>query len=206
VPIGLTYIHGIGRTKAHEICSKVGIPMDRRVHEMTDDEVLRVRELIDREYMVEGDLRRTVAMNIKRLMDLGSYRGLRHRKGLRCAAKGRIPTRAPARTGASDRGQEEIGAPVGRATAEELNGENGSTASAATRAQEHHLGHRACRGDLQQHDDHDHRCPGQHDRVVVLGQPGFKGSRKSTPYAAQVAARMPGARPWSMACAPSTSR
>ena len=75
VPIGLTYIHGIGRTK-------VGIPMERRVHEMTDDEVLRVRELIDREYTVEGDLRRQVAMNIKRLMDLGSYRGLRHRKGL----------------------------------------------------------------------------------------------------------------------------
>ena len=82
VPIGLTYIHGIGRTKAQEICEKVGIPPDRRVHEMTDDEVLRVRELIDREYMVEGDLRRNVAMNIKRLMDLGSYRGLRHRRGL----------------------------------------------------------------------------------------------------------------------------
>ncbi len=82
VPIGLTYIHGIGRTKAQEICEKVGIPPDRRVHEMTDDEVLRVRELIDREYMVEGDLRRNVAMNIKRLMDLGSYRGLRHRKSL----------------------------------------------------------------------------------------------------------------------------
>jgi small subunit ribosomal protein S13 len=82
VPIGLTYIHGIGRTKAQEICEKVGIPPDRRVHEMTDDEVLRVRELIDREYMVEGDLRRNVAMSIKRLMDLGSYRGLRHRKSL----------------------------------------------------------------------------------------------------------------------------
>jgi small subunit ribosomal protein S13 len=82
VPIGLTYIHGIGRTKAQEICEKVGIPPDRRAHEMTDDEVLRVRELIDREYMVEGDLRRNVAMNIKRLMDLGSYRGLRHRKSL----------------------------------------------------------------------------------------------------------------------------
>ena len=82
VIIAIQYIHGIGRTKAHEICSKVGIPMDRRVHEMTDDEVLRVRELIDREYMVEGDLRRTVAMNIKRLMDLGCYRGLRHRRGL----------------------------------------------------------------------------------------------------------------------------
>ena len=82
VPIGLTYIHGIGRTKALQICSRVGIPIERRVHEMTDDEVLRVRELIDREYTVEGDLRRQVAMNIKRLMDLGCYRGVRHRKGL----------------------------------------------------------------------------------------------------------------------------
>ncbi len=62
--------------------TRVGIPPERRAQEMTDDEVLRVRELIDREYTVEGDLRRQVAMNIKRLMDLGSYRGLRHRKGL----------------------------------------------------------------------------------------------------------------------------
>jgi small subunit ribosomal protein S13 len=82
VLIALTYIHGIGRTKAQEICDKVGIPAERRVHQMTDDEVLRIRELIDREYRVEGDLRRQVAMNIKRLMDLGCYRGLRHRKGL----------------------------------------------------------------------------------------------------------------------------
>jgi small subunit ribosomal protein S13 len=82
VPIALTYIHGIGRSKAQEICTTVGIPLERRVHEMTDDEVMRVRELIDRDYTVEGDLRRTVAMNIKRLMDLGCYRGLRHRKGL----------------------------------------------------------------------------------------------------------------------------
>ncbi|HTO85640.1 MAG TPA: 30S ribosomal protein S13 [Methylomirabilota bacterium] len=82
VLIGLTYIHGIGRTKAAEICTKIGIPPERRVHQLTDDEVLRIRELIDREYRVEGDLRRQVAMNIKRLMDLGCYRGLRHRKGL----------------------------------------------------------------------------------------------------------------------------
>jgi small subunit ribosomal protein S13 len=82
VEIGLTYIHGIGRTKAQEICKKVGIPDTRRVHEMTDDEIVRIRELIDREYTVEGDLRRIVAMNIKRLMDLACYRGLRHRKGL----------------------------------------------------------------------------------------------------------------------------
>lgn len=82
VPIGLTYVYGIGPTKALEICNRIGIPFQRRVHELTDDEVLRVRELIDREYTVEGDLRRQVAMNIKRLMDLGCYRGLRHRRGL----------------------------------------------------------------------------------------------------------------------------
>ena len=82
VLVGLTYIHGIGRTKAEEICSKVGIPSERRVNQLTDDEVVRIREVIDRDYQVEGDLRREVAMNIKRLMDLGCYRGLRHRKGL----------------------------------------------------------------------------------------------------------------------------
>jgi small subunit ribosomal protein S13 len=82
VLIGLTYIHGIGRSKAQEICQKVGIPDDRRVNQLTDDEVVRIREVIDRDYQVEGDLRREVAMNIKRLMDLGCYRGLRHRKGL----------------------------------------------------------------------------------------------------------------------------
>ncbi len=82
VIIALTYIHGIGPAKAKEICAKVGIPAERRVSQMTDAEVVRVREVIDQDYNVEGDLRREVAMNIKRLMDLGCYRGLRHRKGL----------------------------------------------------------------------------------------------------------------------------
>jgi small subunit ribosomal protein S13 len=82
VEIALTYIFGIGRTKAQMICQTVGIPPERRVNQMTDDEVLRIREVIDRDLMVEGDLRREVAMNIKRLTDLGSYRGIRHRKGL----------------------------------------------------------------------------------------------------------------------------
>jgi small subunit ribosomal protein S13 len=82
VLIALQYIHGIGPAKAREIMSKVGIPDARRVAQLTDDEVVRIRETIDRDYTVEGDLRRDVAMNIKRLMDLGSYRGLRHRKGL----------------------------------------------------------------------------------------------------------------------------
>lgn len=82
VVIALTYIHGIGRTKARQICDKVGIPAERRVSQMTDEEVMRIREAIDQDYRVEGDLRREVAMNIKRLMDLGCYRGLRHRRGL----------------------------------------------------------------------------------------------------------------------------
>ncbi len=82
VIIALTYIHGIGRTKAQEIVTKVGIPESKRVSQLSDDEVLRIREVIDREHQVEGDLRREVAINIKRLMDLGCYRGLRHRRGL----------------------------------------------------------------------------------------------------------------------------
>jgi small subunit ribosomal protein S13 len=80
--IALQYIHGIGSRKAEEICEKVGIPAERRVNQLTDSEVIQIREVIDRDYLVEGDLRRDVAMNIKRLMDLGAYRGLRHRRGL----------------------------------------------------------------------------------------------------------------------------
>ena len=82
VQIALTYIHGIGNTKAKEICGKVGIDDARRVQDLSDAEVIQIREVIDSDYMVEGDLRREVAMNIKRLMDLGCYRGLRHRRGL----------------------------------------------------------------------------------------------------------------------------
>jgi small subunit ribosomal protein S13 len=82
VLIALQYIHGIGPRFASEICQKVGIPAERRVSQLTDAEVLQIRETIDRDYVVEGDLRREVGNNIKRLMDLGCYRGLRHRKGL----------------------------------------------------------------------------------------------------------------------------
>ena len=82
VLIALQYIHGIGALKAKEICQKVGIADERRVNQLSDDEVLRIRETIDRDYVVEGDLRREVAMNIKRLMDMACYRGLRHRRGL----------------------------------------------------------------------------------------------------------------------------
>jgi small subunit ribosomal protein S13 len=82
VIIALQYIHGIGPKKAEEITTKVGIPAERRVNDLTDAEVSQIREAIDRDYIVEGDLRRQVSMNIKRLMDLGNYRGLRHRRGL----------------------------------------------------------------------------------------------------------------------------
>ena len=82
VEVALTYIHGIGDTFAKEICSKVKIPVERRVSQLSESEIIQIREVIDRDYMVEGDLRREVSMNIKRLMDLGCYRGLRHRRGL----------------------------------------------------------------------------------------------------------------------------
>ena len=82
VIIALQYIHGIGPKFAQQICTTVAIPAERRVSDLTDAEVLQIREAIDRDHVVEGDLRREVAMNIKRLMDLGAYRGLRHRRGL----------------------------------------------------------------------------------------------------------------------------
>ena len=82
VVIALRYIHGIGPSFAQEICDKVGVDASRRVNELTDAEVIKIRETIDADYMVEGDLRRDTSMNIKRLMDLGCYRGLRHRRKL----------------------------------------------------------------------------------------------------------------------------
>jgi len=82
VEIALTYIFGIGRSQAKQICESVSIPRERRVNELSDQEIIQIREMIDRDYKVEGDLRRETAMNIKRLMDLGCYRGMRHRRGL----------------------------------------------------------------------------------------------------------------------------
>ena len=82
VVVALTYIHGIGHTASRKICADIGIPSERRVNDLTDNQLGRIRETIDKDFQVEGDLRREVAMNIKRLMDLGCYRGLRHRRGL----------------------------------------------------------------------------------------------------------------------------
>ena len=82
VEIGLRYIHGIGPAKAKEIVNKIGIAENRRVGELTDAEIIQIREMLDHDFLVEGDLRRDVAMNIKRLMDHGCYRGMRHHRGL----------------------------------------------------------------------------------------------------------------------------
>jgi len=100
VEVALTYIHGIGRTKAREIMKKVGLTEERRVNELTESEVIQIREVIDRDYQVEGDLRRAVAMNVKRLMDMGCYRGLRHRRGLPVRGQ-RTHTNARTRKGKS---------------------------------------------------------------------------------------------------------
>ena len=98
VVIALTYIHGIGRNSAAKICQDIGIPAERRANDLTDDELVRIRETIDQEFQVEGDLRREVAMNVKRLMDLGCYRGRRHRRGLPVRGK-RTHTNARTRKG-----------------------------------------------------------------------------------------------------------
>lgn len=100
VVIALSYIHGIGRTKAREICANIGIPDSRRVNELTDSELTQIRESIDQNHQVEGDLRREKAMNIKRLMDLGCYRGIRHRRGLPVRGQ-RTHTNARTRKGPS---------------------------------------------------------------------------------------------------------
>jgi small subunit ribosomal protein S13 len=100
VEIGLTYIFGIGRPKAKEILKKTGISPDTRVRDLSDDEISSLRETIDRSYQVEGDLKREIAMNIKRLIDIGSYRGRRHRSGLPVRGQ-RTKTNARTRKGPS---------------------------------------------------------------------------------------------------------
>ncbi len=100
VVIALTYIHGIGKTKAHEICEKTRIPLAKRVNELSDAEVIQIRETIDADYFVEGDLRREDSMNIKRLLDMGVYRGLRHRRNLPVRGQ-RTHTNARTRKGPS---------------------------------------------------------------------------------------------------------
>ena len=142
VEIALTYIHGIGPSKAKQITAKLGLEPQRRVQDLSDQEVLQIREAIDASYTVEGDLRRQVAMNIKRLMDLACYRGLRHRKGLPVrgqrthtnARTARVrPSRSPARRSELEPPDKAARSPSGR-TAEKwhVNLSASSGASART--------------------------------------------------------------------------
>ena len=98
VEIGLTYIYGIGRTSSNKIIAAAGVNPDTRCRDLTDDEVKKLSEIITNDYLVEGDLRREVAMNIKRLAEIGCYRGTRHRKGLPCRGQ-RTKTNARTRKG-----------------------------------------------------------------------------------------------------------
>ena len=98
VEIGLTYVYGIGRTTSNKILAEAGVNPDTRVKDLTEDEVIKIREIIDKNYKVEGDLRRETALNIKRLMEIGCYRGLRHRKNLPCRGQ-RTKTNARTRKG-----------------------------------------------------------------------------------------------------------
>ena len=98
IEIGLTYVYGIGRKSAIDILAKAGVNPDTRVKDLTEDEEAKIREVIDAEYVVEGDLRRNVALNIKRLVEINCYRGTRHRKGLPCRGQ-RTKTNARTRKG-----------------------------------------------------------------------------------------------------------
>ena len=108
VEVALTYIYGIGRSRAGEILKKANVEGHRKTDDLTEAETRRVREVIDGQYQVEGDLRRQVRMSIKRLMDLGTYRGLRHRRGLPVRGQ-RTKTNARTRKGTARGGEEEVG-------------------------------------------------------------------------------------------------
>ena len=189
VVVGLQYIHGIGPAKAKEIMENVSIPEARRVSQLTDQEVLQLREVIDRDYVVEGDLRREVAMNIKRLMDLGLLPWVASSSrpaGSRSANP--YQRTHPQGSRQADRRQEEISAEQDNvrhpARAKSIrkgpgtSKENKPPARPPTRTQEHRLRHCPCECDLQQHDDHDHRCTGQHHRLVVGRRAGVQGLAK----------------------------
>ena len=180
VTISLRYIFGIGPAKAQDICTRLNIPDDRRVNQLSDDEVLRIRELIDREFRVEGDLRREVAMNIKRLMDLGCYRGLRHRRGLPVRGQ-RTHTQCPHSQGQGrrHRGQEEGDEVMAKpATSRPKRKERKNIISGVAHVNASFNNTMITITDAQ----------GNAIAWSSSGSQGFKGSRKSTPYAAQVAA------------------
>ena len=177
VEIALTYIYGIGRPTANRILTTADVNPDTRVRDLTEDEVSRLREVIDQEYRVEGDLRKEVALNIKRLMDIGCYRGLRHRRGLPVRGQ-RTRTNARTRRGtkrASSPAEEEA-APakkLSRRLARERERDNDGKAAGSQEhaqeegAEEHPDAASPTSVHVQQHDRDDHRPRRQHNLLVV---------------------------------------
>src|SRR5262245_1893000 len=194
VIVALQYIHGIGATMAQEIMDKVGLPPERRVSQLTDQEVLHIREVIDRDYLVEGDLRRETQLNIKRLMDLGCYRGLRHRRGLPVRGQ-RAHTNArtrkdPARPLPGDE-QQVTSCGTGLARAEPGEGSRmGKEATRVRRRERKNISSGVAHVNATFNNTMITITDVQGNAIAwsSAGTMGFKGSRKSTPYAAQVAA------------------
>ena len=197
VVIALQYIHGIGPKIAKEIVTKVNLPAERRVSQLTDAEVLQIREMIDRDYIVEGDLRREVQLNIKRLMDLGCYRGLRHRKGLPVRGQ-RTHTNARTRKGPAKpiAGKKKVDEQVIRGCAAHQRGgprkdlRMGKEATRVRRRERKNIASGVAHVNASFNNTMITITDAQGNTIAwsSSGTMGFKGSRKSTPYAAQVAA------------------
>ena len=165
--IGLTYIYGIGRTRSRSLLHRAGIDFDKKVRDLTEDEVNRVRQILEEEGAVEGDLRKEVSMNIKRHIEMGSYRGLRHRRGLPVRGQ-RSHTNARTRKGprrGTIANREDVKAEYGEGT-----GENGEEEEFQEEGKTHRShGGGAYSGHLQQHHRDHHRPRGRHARLVERG-------------------------------------
>ena len=169
VEIGLTYIYGLGRPTSNEILAKLGIEPDRKVRDLTDDEVAKLRDIIDRDYVVEGDLRRERSQNIKRLMEIGCYRGMRHRRGLPVRGQN---TKTNARTRKGPKRMQV----AGKKKAGKKYASSSSPPARSPQGQEEHPDRPGAHQDVvQQHDRRAHRPRGQRDRVGVRRRRRFQG-------------------------------
>ncbi len=184
VEIGLTYIFGIGRSTANRVLAQVGINPDTYVRDLTEEEVTRLRDVIEKELVVEGDLRRERANNVKRLSEIGCYRGLRHRRGLPVARPAHQDQRPHAQGSAQDRRQ--AAEEVGQGAQCHVRRQRAGAHAAAP--EEHPVGHAHIKTSFNNTivtlTDRD----GNVIAWETAGSAGFKGSRKSTPFAAQVTA------------------
>ena len=193
VEVALTYIYGVGRTRALETLTETGISGDIRVKDLTDDQLIALRDYIEGNYKVEGDLRREVAADIRRKVEIGCYEGIRHRRGLPVRGQ-RTKTNARTRKGPKRTvaGKKKARKARGQRATQELRRSNAPEDRRAQAApqgeEEHRRGPGPHQVDVQQHDRLDHRPDRCCHQLGSSGGVGFKGSRKSTPFAAQLAA------------------